>query len=124
MFIQLLQNKPVQHITGVTHFYNDKFFTPPGVFIPRPETELLVDCAVEFVSTKTDTIKIVDFCTGSGCILLSIAKKFPNHEYVGIDKSKIAIKTANKNKKFGIPGIIPIKNKTAELGNQASLIPI
>ena len=100
MFIQLLQNKPVQHITGVTHFYNDKFFTPPGVFIPRPETELLVDCAIEFLSTKTDTIKIVDFCTGSGCILLSIAKKFPNHEYVGIDKSKTAIKTANKNKKL------------------------
>ena len=82
------------------YFYNDKFFTPPGVFIPRPETELLVDCAVEFVSTKTDTIKIVDFCTGSGCILLSIAKKFPNHDYVGIDKSKTAIKTANKNKKL------------------------
>ena len=98
MFMQLLQNKPVQYITGVTHFYNDKFFTPPGVFIPRPETELLVDYAVEFLSTKTDTLKIVDFCTGSGCILLSIAKKFPNHEYIGIDKSKIAIKTANKNK--------------------------
>ena len=100
MFIQLLQNKPVQHITGVTHFYNDKFFTPPGVFIPRPETELLVDCAVEFVSTKTDTIKIVDFCTGSGCILLSIAKKFPKHEYIGLDKSELAIKTAEKNRKL------------------------
>ena len=99
MFDQLLQNKPVQYITGETYFYNDKFLTPPGVFIPRPESELLVDCAVEFLSKSKDSLKIVDFCTGSGCILLSIAKKFPNHEYIGLDKSELAIKTAEKNRK-------------------------
>lgn len=99
MFAQLLQNKPVQYITGETYFYNDKFLTPPGVFIPRPETELLVDCAVEFLSKSKDSLKIIDFCTGSGCILLSIAKKFPNHEYIGLDKSELAIKTAEKNRK-------------------------
>ena len=99
MFAQLFQNKPVQYITGETYFYNDKFLTPPGVFIPRPESELLVDCAVEFLSKSKDSLKIVDFCTGSGCILLSIAKKFPNHEYIGLDKSELAIKTAEKNRK-------------------------
>lgn len=99
MFAQLFQNKPVQYITGETYFYNDKFLTPPGVFIPRPETELLVDCAVEFLSQSKDSLKIIDFCTGSGCILLSIAKKFPNHEYIGLDKSELAIKTAEKNRK-------------------------
>ena len=99
MFAQLFQNKPVQYITGETYFYNDKFFTPPGVFIPRPETELLVDCAVEFLSKSKDSLKIIDFCTGSGCILLSIAKKFPNHEYIGLDKCELAIKTAKKNRK-------------------------
>ena len=99
MFVQLYQNKPVQYITGETYFYNDKFLTPPGVFIPRPETELLVDCAVEFLSQSKDSLKIIDFCTGSGCILLSIAKKFPNHEYIGLDKSELAIKTAEKNRK-------------------------
>ena len=99
MFSQLFQNKPVQYITGETYFYNDKFLTPPGVFIPRPETELLVDCAIEFLSKSKDSLKIIDFCTGSGCILLSIAKKFPNHEYIGLDKSKLAIKTAEKNRK-------------------------
>ncbi len=99
MFAQLFQNKPVQYITGETFFYNDKFLTPPGVFIPRPETELLVDCAVEFLSKSKDSLKIIDFCTGSGCILLSIAKKFPNHEYIGLDKSELAIKTAEKNRK-------------------------
>ena len=100
MFTQLYQNKPVQYITGETYFYNDKYLTPPGVFIPRPETELLVDCALEFLSKSKDDLKIIDFCTGSGCILLSIAKKFPNHEYIGIDKSKIAIKTAKKNREL------------------------
>lgn len=99
MFAQLFQNKPVQYITGETYFYNDNFLTPPGVFIPRPETELLVDCAVEFLSQSKDSLKITDFCTGSGCILLSIAKKFPNHEYIGLDKSDLAIKTAEKNRK-------------------------
>ena len=99
MFAQLFQNKPVQYITGETYFYNDKFLTPPGVFIPRPETELLVDCAVEFLSQSKNSLKIIDFCTGSGCILLSIAKKFPNHEYIGLDKSELAIKTAEKNRK-------------------------
>ncbi len=99
MFTQLSQNKPVQYITGETYFYNDKFLTPPGVFIPRPETELLVDCAVEFLSKSKDSLKIIDFCTGSGCILLSIARKFPNHEYIGLDKSELAIKTAEKNRK-------------------------
>ena len=99
MFAQLFQNKPVQYITGETYFYNDKFLTPPGVFIPRPESELLVDCAVEFLSKSKGSLKIIDFCTGSGCILLSIAKKFPNHEYIGLDKSELAIKTAEKNRK-------------------------
>ena len=98
MFTQLYQNKPVQYITGETYFYNDKFLTPPGVFIPRPETELLVDCALEFLSKSKDDLKIIDFCTGSGCILLSIAKKFPNHQYIGVDKSEIAVKTAKKNR--------------------------
>jgi len=100
MFAQLFQNKPVQYIIGETYFYNDKFLTPPGVFIPRPESELLVDCAVEFLSKSKDNLKIIDFCTGSGCILLSIAKKFPNHEYIGLDKSELAIRTAEKNRKL------------------------
>ena len=100
MFSHLFQNKPVQYITGETYFYNDKFLTPPGVFIPRPETELLVDCAIEFLSKCKDNLKIIDFCTGSGCILLSIAKKFPNHEYIGLDKSELAIKTAKKYRKL------------------------
>ena len=43
-FSLLLEDMPVQHIIGKTYFYQDCFLTPPGIFIPRPETELLIDC--------------------------------------------------------------------------------
>ena len=63
--------------------------------------ETVKDTALREVMEETgiNSLKIIDFCTGSGCILLSIAKKFPNHEYIGLDKSELAIKTAEKNRK-------------------------
>ncbi len=100
MFSELSKNKPIQHITGESYFYDNRFLTPPGVFIPRPETELLVDCAIDFLSKRKSSLRVVDFCTGSGCVLLSVAKKFPNHKYIGIDISDIAIDVAQKNSQF------------------------
>ena len=55
MFSELSKNKPIQHITGESYFYDNRFLTPPGVFIPRPETELLVDCAIDFLSKRKKT---------------------------------------------------------------------
>ena len=100
MFSELSKNKPIQHIIGESYFYDNRFLTPPGVFIPRPETELLVDCAIDFLSKRKSSLTVVDFCSGSGCILLSVAKKFPNHKYIGIDISDIAIDVAQKNSQF------------------------
>ena len=100
MFSELSKNKPIQHIIGESYFYDNRFLTPPGVFIPRPETELLVDCAIDFLSKRKSSLTVVDFCSGSGCVLLSVAKKFPNHKYIGIDKSDIAIDVAQKNSQF------------------------
>ena len=97
MFFELYQNKPIQHIIGESYFYENRFLTPPGVFIPRPESELLVDCAIDLISKRNRSLTIIDFCSGSGCILLSLAKKFPNHKYIGIDISDIAVQTARKN---------------------------
>ncbi len=99
-FDKLIQNMPVQHIIGQTFFYDNRFLTPPGVFIPRPETELLVDCAIDFLYLSKKKLKILDLCTGSGCIVLSLAKKFPKHDFIGVDQSGFAIQTANKNKKL------------------------
>jgi len=100
MFSELSKNKPIQHIIGESYFYENRFLTPPGVFIPRPETELLVDCAIDFLSKRKSSLTVIDFCSGSGCVLLSIAKKFPNHKYIGIDISDIAINVAQKNSQF------------------------
>ncbi len=97
MFSELFENKPIQHITGESFFYEDRFLTPPGTFIPRTETELLVDYAIDFLSNKKKPSTIIEFCSGSGCILLSVAKKFPKNKYIGVDSSDIAIQTAKRN---------------------------
>ena len=100
IFFELFKNKPIQHIIGESYFYENRFLTPPGIFIPRAETELLVDCAVDFLSDKKNSSTVIEFCSGSGCVLLSVAKKFPKNKYIGIDVSDIAIQTAKRNSKL------------------------
>ena len=100
IFLELFKNKPIQHIIGESYFYENRFLTPPGIFIPRAETELLVDCAVDFLSDKKNSSTVIEFCSGSGCVLLSVAKKFPKNKYIGIDVSDIAIQTAKRNSKL------------------------
>ena len=100
IFLELFKNKPIQHIIGESYFYENRFLTPPGIFIPRPETELLVDCAVDFLSDKKESSTVIEFCSGSGCVLLSVAKKFPKNKYIGIDVSDIALQTAKRISKL------------------------
>ena len=95
-FSLLLEDMPVQHIIGKTYFYQDSFLTPPGVFIPRPETELLIDCIrndFKKMSKKT----VLDVGCGSGCIGITIASIYKNFEVIGIDISHKAIDVANQN---------------------------
>ena len=100
IFLELFKNKPIQHIIGESYFYENRFLTPPGIFIPRPETELLVDCALDFLSDKKESSTVIEFCSGSGCVLLSVAKKFPKNKYIGIDVSDIALQTAKRISKL------------------------
>ena len=94
-----LKREPLQYIIGECDFFNIKLKVGPGVLIPRPETEILVE---EFL--KREEIKnkknglVVDLCTGSGCIALSIAKNLPQLKIIGVDISENAIKYAQKNK--------------------------
>jgi release factor glutamine methyltransferase len=97
-FSMLLEDMPVQHIIGKTHFYEDSFFTPPGIFIPRPETELLIDCIqndFESLSEKT----VLDIGCGSVCIGITLASLYKNFDVTGIDISNKAINIATKNAK-------------------------
>ena len=92
-----LKNEPLQYITQSCNFYGRSFFVNSDVFIPRPETEVLVDVAIEKLK-KIKFPKILDICTGTGCIASTLALEFPDAEVHAIDNSPKAIKIAEINK--------------------------
>ncbi len=99
-WIQRRKNRePVQRITGNTEFYGYKIFVDPGVFIPRPETERLID-AVKCVHTKNDSISIFDVGTGTGCIAIALGRIFKNAYITAVDISEIALKNSKRNSEF------------------------
>ena len=97
-FSLLKENAPVQHILEESYFYNDKFFTPPGVFIPRPESELIIDCVNnDFSFSEKETV--LDIGSGSGCLSISLGKLYKDFSITGIDISHKAIEVSRKNAK-------------------------
>jgi len=91
----LKAGKPVQYVTGKTIFYNCIIKVAPGVLIPRPETEELIDLVIK--ENRGFTGSIIDIGTGSGCIAIALAVNLPSSKVSGIDISKPAIKTAKEN---------------------------
>lgn len=90
------RGEPVQYITGETEFYNTRLKVGPGVLIPRPETEQLVEIALKYYSGNGP---ILDLCTGSGAILYAIARETAIRNLsIGIDISADALSWADKNK--------------------------
>lgn len=87
---------PLQHITQTQCFMGFDFFVNEHVLIPRFDTEILVDEVVKQI--KKDNKKVLDMCTGSGCIALSIAKICENTYVDAVDISKEAINVAQINK--------------------------
>jgi len=88
--------EPLQYITGVQEFFNLKFEVTPDVLIPRPETELIVEAALDLLRTE-DTPLIADVGTGSGCIAISLLHEMPNARAVGIDIFAEALDVARRN---------------------------
>ena len=86
---------PLQHITGVQEFMGHEFFVNEHVLIPRQDTEILVEHALDKVE---DGKKVLDMCTGSGCILLSILKRYQVRG-TGADISSEALQVAERNRK-------------------------
>lgn len=87
---------PLQYITGKQEFWGLEFQVSPAVLIPRPETEHLVEAALE-LARKLKRPRIVDVGTGSGCILLSLAHELPQAEFYGVDISCDALDLAKSN---------------------------
>jgi release factor glutamine methyltransferase len=89
-------HEPLQYIIGQVEFLGLTIQVGHGVLIPRPETELVTLEAINLIK-KYRFKKILDLCTGSGCIALSIAKEFPNIDIIGTDISPCALKFARLN---------------------------
>lgn len=93
--------EPLQHITGSAPFYRLELSVGPGVFVPRPETELLVEEALKVLSARADTapggLRIVDLCTGSGAIAAAIKSELPAAQVFAVELSEDAIPYARKN---------------------------
>jgi release factor glutamine methyltransferase len=103
---QLQSGKPYQQILGETEFYGLKFFVDENVLIPRPETEELVELAIQKMQetrtrnqesrVKPEPFKILDIGTGSGIIPITLKKHFPAEAITAIDFSEKALETAKK----------------------------
>lgn len=105
--------EPLQHITGSAPFYRLELSVGPGVFVPRPETELLVEEALKVLNARaksasgtdsatgtasaTGQLRIVDLCTGSGAIAAAIKSELPNAQVFAVELSEDAIPYTRKN---------------------------
>lgn len=90
------QGMPIAYITGTKGFWSFTLDVTPDTLIPRPETEILVECALEKISAA-DNFKIIDLGTGTGAIALAIASERDNTLILATDSSPQAISIAKKN---------------------------
>ena len=97
--LKLKNQIPVQYIVGETAFYGLLFKVDKNVLIPRPETEELVEWIVQN-HKKSESLKILDIGTGSGCIAVSLAKNLPNAKVFALDISEEALNVAKNNAEF------------------------
>ncbi len=91
------QHEPVAYLTGKTEFYSLELNVTCDCMIPRPETELLVQRAIEFLRTRTGVQRVCDLCTGCGCIAVAIAKNFPSAGIIATDICDAALRVAAQN---------------------------
>jgi release factor glutamine methyltransferase len=92
-----ITGEPIQYILGRTEFMGLEFKVNHDVFIPRPETEVLVETVMRFSRVSPTETSILDLGTGSGCIAVSLAKFLPNAKIDAVDISKEALKIAKEN---------------------------
>lgn len=90
------QHIPLQHLTGQAYFMGYEFYVDDRVLVPRQDTETLVEEAVSHLR-ELPAPKILDMCTGSGCILLSLLMELPQASGTGADVSADALEVAKEN---------------------------
>jgi release factor glutamine methyltransferase len=92
-----IQGIPLQYVTGYQEFMSLGFKVNKNVLIPRQDTETLVEYVINETKKSKEIIKILDLCTGSGCIAVSLAYYINDSDITAIDISKEAIKVATEN---------------------------
>lgn len=92
--LRLQAGEPIQYVLGVAEFCGHMFNVCPDVLIPRPETEQLALEAAEVARSKAPA-RVLDLCTGSGCIAWTVALASPEAEVIGVDISDGALKVAS-----------------------------
>ena len=95
---KLTKGIPLQHITHRQEFMKMDFFVDENVLIPRPDTEILVEEVIK-IAQKYNSPRILDLCTGSGAIAISLKKFVPNADIIAVDISEKALEIAQKNAK-------------------------
>lgn len=100
-YADLLQRRaggePLAYLTGAKGFWNYDFVVSSDTLIPRPETELLVESALELFRNKNDLLNILDLGTGNGAIILTLLKELPNARGLAVDISDKALEVARNN---------------------------
>ncbi len=118
-FLNRLNGVPLQYITGEQGFRRLQLMVREGVFIPRPETELLVEEVLTLSREITRPLIAADVGTGSGAIALSLAQELGNIHIFALDSSPLALKVARKNAALnGLEGKITFKR-----GNMLEALP-
>jgi len=101
--------EPVAYLTGKTEFYSLELNITPDCLIPRPETELLVEKAIQFLRNRSGTQMVCDLCTGSGCVAVAIARNFDGADIIATDISDAALGVAAANiDKYKLKGRIKL----------------
>ena len=94
-----LENQPIAYIIGEKGFYNSDFYVTKDVLIPRPDTEIIVEQALKILNHTKKSCNVFEPGTGSGAIIISIAKEIPDNNYYANDCSFDALDIAEKNAK-------------------------
>jgi len=94
---QRIKKKPVAYIIGKKEFYSLDFLINKNVLIPRPETEILVQESLKLLEKNKNIKNIIEIGTGSGCLIISLAKNIKNKKFYATDISKQALSIAKKN---------------------------
>lgn len=89
--------EPMAYLRGFREFYGRSFKVDARVLIPRPETEVLVDVALRRIRPRSLSARVLDLCTGSGCVAITLARELPTASVVGTDISAGALAVAREN---------------------------